>query len=329
MVAQRMQIVEDEDRKDNMEGKVFLITGCSSGIGIDTARAAAATGAKVFRAVRSLERGQVACGSFLEPGRVELLQLDTSSLASVRTAADEFLRKSRVLNVLICNAGVMAIPEREESVDGFEMQLATNYLGHFLFFWLLKDAMLASSTPEFHSHLVNVSSAGQHASEVQFEDLNLTQPGAYEPWKSYGQSKLAQIYMSNSVERKYGARGLHSLSLMPGGISTNLQKHIPEQVLKDWAKNEGIAKFMESPAQGAATTMYAAISREWEGKGGKYLENCRVGTDEPLIPLTIGVKGYAYDKTKEEKLWQRALQMLDLEQGAYIKSNPINIAYST
>ncbi|KAK7429849.1 hypothetical protein QQZ08_003694 [Neonectria magnoliae] len=268
-----MHIVEDEDRKGKMEGKVFLITGCSSRIGIDTVRAAAATCPKVFLAVRSLEKGQAAW--------------------------------------------------REESVDGFEMQLATNFLGHFLLFWLLKDAMLENSTPEFSSRLVNVSSAGHHTTEVQFEDLNLTKPGAYEPWKSYGQSKLAQIYMSNSVERKYGAQGLHSLSLVPGDISTSLQKHMPELGLRDWAKNEGIAKLIKSPAQGAATTMYAAVSREWEGKGGKYLENYRVGTEEPLIPLTNGVKGYAYDETKEERLWQRTLQMLELEQGAWIKPNPI------
>ncbi|KAM0425341.1 hypothetical protein ACHAPT_009397 [Fusarium lateritium] len=237
-----LQVVDDEGRRGNMNGKVFLITGCSSGIGVETARAAAATGAKVFLAVRSLERGQAACGSILEPGRVELLQLDTSSAASVRAAAAEFLRRSPILNILICNAGVMAIPEREESVDGFEKQLATNYLGHFLLFWLLKDAMLKASAPEFNSRLINVSSAGHHASEIQFDDLNLVQDGAYEAWGAYGQSKLAQIYMANLVERKYAAQGLHALSLMPGGIITNLQQYVPDEVKQAIKKHRNMAE---------------------------------------------------------------------------------------
>jgi NAD(P)-dependent dehydrogenase (short-subunit alcohol dehydrogenase family) len=239
---------------------VFLITGCSSGIGIETGRAIAATGARVFLAVRSLEKGEKACSSLLEEGRVELVQCDTSSLASVRAAAATFLKKSPTLNVLVCNAGVMQIPTREVTEDGLEMQLGTNYFGHFLLFWMLRDAMLKASTPEFNSRLVNVSSAGHHASEVRFDDFNLDQEGAYDPSKAYGQSKLAQIHMANYVDRRFGSKGLHSLSLMPGGISTNLQKHIPKEIVDGWTTNPMIIKFMKSPEQGAATTVVAAVS---------------------------------------------------------------------
>lgn len=151
-----------------MNFQVVLVTGASSGIGIETARAMAATGAKVFLAVRSLEKAQQACSSFLESGRVELLRCDTSSLSSVRDAAAAFLAKSSVLNILICNAGIMMVPNREESIDGFEIQLATNYLGHFLLFWLLRNAMIQGSTSDFNSRLINVSTFEQWTS--QFRD---------------------------------------------------------------------------------------------------------------------------------------------------------------
>jgi NAD(P)-dependent dehydrogenase (short-subunit alcohol dehydrogenase family) len=293
--------------------QVFLVTGCSAGIGIETGRALAATGARVFLAVRSLEKGRTACASFLEPDRVELLQLDTSSLASVRAAAAAFLEKSSTLNVLVCNASIMVIPQRELSVDGFESQLATNYLGHFLLFFLLRDAMLRTATPDFASRLVNVSSAGHHGSEIQFDDFNLAAEGAYTPEKAYGQSKLAQIYMANYVDRQYGRQGLHAWSLMPGGILTNLQKHVSEETKKTWAETQSILDFLKSPEQGAATTVLAAVSKEWEGQGGKYLEDCHIATAAPLVLWTTGVKEYAYDEAKEDRLWKLTLDVLKIE----------------
>ncbi|KAI0967200.1 short chain dehydrogenase [Xylaria arbuscula] len=308
-----LQIIKDEGLEGKRKGKVFLITGASSGIGIETGRAIAATGATVYLTARSLEKGRVACASFLEPGRVELLELDTSDLASVRKAAANFLQKSPVLNVLICNAGVMQIPTREANGDDFEMQLATNYLGHYLLFDLLKDALLKGSTPEFNSRIVNVSSSGHHMSEVQFDDFQLREPGAYGPWKAYGQSKLSQIYMANYVDRNFGPRGLHALSLMPGGIMTGLQKHVPEEVKQNWGESPTVQNFLKSTEQGAATTVIAAIGKEWEGKGGKYLEDCRVATFEPFVETLTGVKRYAYDEAKENRLWELTRKTLGLE----------------
>lgn len=296
-----------------MSFQVVLITGASSGVGIETARAMAATGAKVFLAIRSLEKAQQACSSFLESGRVELLECDTSSLPSVRDAAAAFLAKSPVLNILICNAGIMMVPNREESVDGFELQLATNYLGHFLLFWLLRNAMIQGSTPELNSRLVNVSSSGHHSSEIQFDDLNLAQDGAYDPSKAYGQSKLAQIYMANYVDRVFGPRGIHALSVMPGGILTNLQRHLSESAKASWTENEQLMKWMKSPQQGAATTVLAAIGHEWEGKGGKYLEDCGVASFSPLIPGVRGASDYAFDQIKEDKLFEVTLDLLKLD----------------
>ncbi|KAK3324438.1 hypothetical protein B0T19DRAFT_230508 [Cercophora scortea] len=307
-----LQIIKDEGLEGKLSDKVMLITGTSAGIGIETARALAATGAKLFLAVRNLEKGKAACADFLEPGRVELLELDTSKLASVRACAAAFLEKSSQLNVLVCNAAIMNTPTREETEDGFEGQLATNYLGHFLLFWLLKDTLLKSSTPDFNSRLVNVSSSAHHATELFLDDFNIEKPGAYVPETAYGHSKLAQIYMANYVDRHFGPQGLHALSLMPGGMDTNLAKHIPREVMEGFKKNPVLYAFMKDNAQGAATTVWAAVSKEWEGKGGEYLENCQVATAEPFMPGLMGAKPYVHDEEKEEKAWAITLKMLGL-----------------
>ena len=207
----------------------------------------------------------------------------------------------------------MMPPTRELSEDGFEIQLATNYLGHFLLFYLLKDTMLASSTPEFNSRLVNVSSSAHNVAKIQFDDINLEAEGAYQPPTSYGQSKLAQIYMANYVDRIFGPQGLHATSLMPGGIRTNLQQYVSEEEKAAWDKNEVVMNFMKSPAQGAATTLVAAVAKEWEGKGGKYLEDCQVAKFEPLVPFTKGVVEWAYDEENEDRMWALTLNLLGLQ----------------
>ncbi|KAH6655754.1 hypothetical protein BKA67DRAFT_534670 [Truncatella angustata] len=310
-----LQIVQDEGREGTMKDKVFFVTGCTSGIGVETARALAATGGRVFMLVNDLDNGKEACAAFLEPGRVELIEGDLASLSSVRSAAAEFREKSGgVLNVLVCNAGVMYIPKREESPDGFETHLATNYLGHFLLFWLLRDLMLKSSRPEFNSRLVHVASASHQVIEIDFDDINFTKDGAYKPKDAYGQSKLAQIYMANQVDRLYGSQGIHAYSLMPGGIQTRITRFVPAAITeKMMAESEFLQKWFKSPEQGAGTTVIAALGKEWEGRGGVYLEDCEVAKSQPLIPSVKGVTDYAFDQEKEEKLWKYTVEALELE----------------
>lgn len=265
--------------------------------------------------MRNLEKCREACREFIEPRRVELLKCDASSQQSVRACAEAFLSKSPKLNGLIFNAGIMMTPKREVTEDGFEGQLATNYLGHFLLFWLLKDTLLTSSSIQYQSRVVSVSSSAHHASEINFDDLQLTGTGVYHPIKSYGQSKLAQIYMSNYIERTYGPKCIHALSLNPGGIATNLQRHMPKEVTDRFATDPNVIKIMKSPAQGAATTIYAAVSKEWEGKGGKYLEDCQIAA--PTLDSERGVRGvkdYAYDQEKEGRFWKLTLETLGLEE---------------
>ncbi|CAI6332026.1 unnamed protein product [Periconia digitata] len=307
-----LDILKDNDRIGTMKDKVFLLTGSSGGIGIETGRALAATGGKVYLGVRDLEKGKEALKEILEPGRVELLELDVGSMESVRTAAKTFLSQSDKLNVLVNNAGIMACPEAKTS-DGFESQLAINYLGHFLLYKLLEQTLLSSSTPEFQSRVVNVTSAGHHMSPVILNNINLD--GEYEAWKAYGNAKTAEIWMANEIESRYGSKGLHGYSLMPGGIATGLQRFVDPETLKQWGSSEPALKYGKSPAQGAATTMTAAFGKEWEGKGGVYLEDCQEAGPIPENgTLAVGIAPHAFDPEGQKKLWDLTLKMLKLSE---------------
>ena len=304
-----LDIINDEGLQGKLTDKVVLITGCSSGIGIETAKALNTTGARLFLGVRDTAKGQAALSDILKPGHVELLKMDLNSLDSVRTAAEEFKHKSKTLNILINNAGVMATPEGK-TVDGFETQFGTNHLAHFLLFQLLKAALLASSTPSFNSRVVCLSSSGHRGAGVQFDDYNF-EKGNYAPWKAYGQSKTANIYMANEIERRYGAKGLHGLSVMPGGIMTGLQVHVMDQLS---AGLDAMRDYMKSPEQGAATTVYAALSKEWEGSGGRYLEDCQEsGKTEDPWPLAVGYHPRAYNEEGEKKLWADSLRFVGVK----------------
>lgn len=308
-----LQIIKDEGLEGKLTDKVFIVTGASSGIGIETGRALAATGGKVFLTARDIKKGESACKEFLEPGRVELIEMDNNSLSSVRAAAKTFLSKSDRLNVLVNNAGIMAAPEGK-TADGFESQFGVNHLAHFLFFNLLKDTLLASSTPEFHSRVVNVSSVGHTYGQIQFDNYGF-EKGNYTPWAGYAQAKLANIYMANEIENRYGAQGLHGLSLHPGGIWTGLQKFVSEEMWKQWGEIPGLDDSLKAPDQGAATSVLAAVGKSFEGKGRLYLEDCDVAKPKPDDNDPGAVSGYsswAFNKDNEKRLWEDSLKMTGL-----------------
>lgn len=311
-----IQIIKDEKREGDLSGKVIIITGCSSGIGPATAEALVATGATIYCAVRDLEKGKSALGSLLDNGKVHLLHLDLTSLASVKAFAEEIKKRESKVNILINNAGVMAIPTRTVTSDGFETQIGTNHFAHFYLFCQLRDLLLAGSTPDFQSRVINLSSSGHRVSPAKLDDINLEK--GYNPWEAYGSSKTASIHMANQIERLYGSRGIHGYSVMPGGIITPLQKHIQEDI--EWAKkDQRTSNWMKSPEQGSATTVFAAVARELEGKGGVYLENCQVAPPIPRIldesgydRLEYGHSAWAYDQEREEKLWKLSLELVGL-----------------
>ncbi|GKZ39000.1 hypothetical protein AbraIFM66950_011629 [Aspergillus brasiliensis] len=304
------QIIKDEHLEGQWDDRVILITGCSSGLGVETARALYTTGATLYLTARNIMKAQAALEDIASSPRVHFLHLDLSSLESVRACANAFKASSQALHILIENAAVMACPEGR-TTDGFETQFGTNHLGHFLLFHLLKPALLSSSTPEFNPHVVIVSSVAHQYSAVNFDNINLV--GEYDPWKAYGQSKTANIWTANEINRRYGTRGLHAWSLHPGAIATDLQRHIPEEQKQLWAQDTDSQKYWKSPEQGAATTVWAAVSRGLEGIGGRYLEDCAIavtdanGQGPNLAPWT-------YDPVSEAKLWDRSLELLQLEK---------------
>jgi NAD(P)-dependent dehydrogenase (short-subunit alcohol dehydrogenase family) len=240
--------------------------------------------------------------------------MDNASLESVRVAASSILTKSNhQVNILINNAGVMAIPTLQLTADGYEMQFAVNHLSHFLLFQLLEPALLSSATPEMHSRVVNVSSSGHRLLTGPF---NYTfKEGGYNPWVAYGQSKAANIYMANEIDRRYGSKGLHATSLHPGAIDTPLGKFMDPQQVAAIKNNEASMRILKSPEQGAATTVVAAVGREWEDKGGKYLVDCAEATrgkDDGSIS-GVGYVSHTYDPKKEAKLWEDSLAMVGLK----------------
>lgn len=307
-----LQIVQDEGLEQKLTGKVILITGCSSGIGIETARALSKTGARLYVTARNEEKAKGALGDLLEMKNVHLLKLDLNSLAGVRAFVKEFLSKSEKLNILINNAGVMATPAGQTE-DGFETQFATNHLAPFLLFQLLKPALLRASEPNFASRVVMVSSSAHRFSEVEFDNINLEE--IYDPWKAYGQSKTATIWTSNEIERRFGSRNLHAFSVHPGGISTGLQKHVSQGMVDQWKSHETMGPQWKNTEQGAATTVWAAMSKALEGRGGKYLEDCQIAGpwDPETGEMGSGYAPWVYNEDKAVKLWERSVELVGLQ----------------
>ncbi|KAF2797313.1 short-chain dehydrogenase/reductase-like protein [Melanomma pulvis-pyrius CBS 109.77] len=270
-----LQIIRDRSLQGKLVGKVMVITGATSGIGIETARALSATGATLLLTARDTKKAETALVGILEPGRVSVIEMDNASFASIRVAAATILAISNNrVNLLVNNAGVMGIEELKLTRDGHEMHFATNHLGHFLLFQLLKPALLASSTPDFHSRVVVVSSSAHRSWNLNESDNYNFEKGGYHYSLAYANSKLANVYMASELDRRYGDAGLHATSLHPGAINTDLSRHLGSEFVAQIMSDDKILKIMKTPEQGAATTVLAAVGNEWEEKGGKYLEDC-------------------------------------------------------
>lgn len=311
-----LQIIQDEGLTSKLSDKVFLITGCSSGLGVETAKALATTGATLYLTSRNVPAAEIALADILKPGRIEIIEMDLSTMAGIRLGVERFLSKSTQLNVLICNAGVMAIADLTTTVDGFETQFAVNHLAHFLLFQLLKDTLLASSSPGYSSRVIAVSSSGHRGGGVRLDDYSYTKrPDEYDMWGAYAQSKTANIYMTNEIERRFGSQGLHATSLMPGAISTGIQRHLPPKESAEYARSTW--KTMKSPAQGAATTVLAAIGKDLENKGGVYLENCEIAGLYPddreydHVPDIAGYAEHAFNEKLEHQVWADSMRMVN------------------
>lgn len=315
-----LQIIEDNDVNGKLTGKVIVVTGTSAGIGIETARALSVTGATVFLTARDIKAAEVVLGDILEPGRVSLVHLDNNSFGSVNAAAKIILEQSNnKVNILVANAGVMGVPKRTLTEDGSEVQFQTNHLSHFLLFHLLKPALLASSTPEFNSRVVLVASSAHRATEL-FDTGNYNfEKGEYDAHLAYANSKLANVYMANEIERRYGANGLHGLSLHPGAIGeTKMSRHMGPEFVANIMSDPYLVSILKSHEQGAATTVLAAVGKDWEGTGGKYLEDAeeaKRGKDDYQL-FGAGWVKQTYDPESEARLWKDSLKIVGIRDDA-------------
>ncbi len=294
----------------DLSGKRVLITGGASGLGQETARVMAARGASIIIAARDMDKGAAATDAIVADtptADVEVMQLDLADLDSIRAFATLFVRDYEVLDLLINNAGVMACP-KAETVNGFEMQFGTNHLGHFLLTSRLMPALKASANEGREPRVVTLSSRGHHIAPVDLEDPNYAEQ-PYEKWQAYGRSKTANALFALELNRRYSDIGLQSYSVHPGGIVTNLGRHLDEAdierlraTLDTEAKSKKPGGFKTIP-QGAATTCYAATA-DLTGHGGAYLEDCGVAyVNEDEADTTGGAKPWIRDTDAAEALW--------------------------
>ncbi|KAF0319721.1 hypothetical protein GQ607_012972 [Colletotrichum asianum] len=311
-----LQVIEDSKLGNEWTDRVVLITGGTSGIGLETARAIHTAGADVYITARNSAKAKGVVEDITKSskgsGKLEVIDMDLSSLDSVKKAAQDFLARSTKLNVLITNAGIMALAESTKTKDGFDEQFGVNHLAHFTFTTLLLPTLIKSSTPQFNSRVVAITSSGHRFSPVRFDDYNFTK-GEYNPWLAYGQSKTGNIWMSNYIDRVYGPRGVHSMSVQPGVCTTPLHVHIDPAQAETWMSDPAVAAGTKTPEQGAATPTWAAVADVWEGKGGKYLFDVALGGPaSPETTLAMADHGYgphAFDEEGENKLWELSLKL--------------------
>ncbi|MGB8685592.1 MAG: SDR family NAD(P)-dependent oxidoreductase [Candidatus Binatus sp.] len=294
----------------NLTGKRVLVTGVSAGLGVETARSLVAHGATVVGTARDLEKARRALAAAGNPS-VELVEMDLASLASVRKAAEDLLKRAKPFDVIIANAGVMACPQGKTQ-DGFETQFGTNHLGHFVFVNRLVPLLKSSA------RVVTLSSAGHQISDVDIEDPNFERT-PYQAFTAYGRSKTANILYAVALDSRLKGRGVRATSLHPGGIQTELGRHMtPELVEQMMARINRGAKPGQAPAfrfksvpQGSATSVWSGFVAPADAVGGRYCEDCHVCEVNDDATSRVGVRSYALNLAHANDLWRKSEQMVN------------------
>jgi len=296
----------------DLSGKRVLVTGVSAGLGVETARALKAHGAEVVGTARDLGK---AGRALREAGAwpIELVEVDLASLKSVRAAADQLNADGRSFDLVIANAGVMRTPFGH-TTDGFETQFGTNHLGHFVL--INRIAPLIADG----GRLVNLSSAGHRYSDVDLEDPNFERT-PYDPMIAYGRSKTANVLFAVEFDRRHKGRGVRATAVHPGGIRTELDRHMKPGELDELvakidadlaSRGEPPLEFKTIP-QGAATSVWAGVVASGSEVGGHYCADCHVVTnvtDGELSVLSDGVRPYALDPERAKSLWAKSEEMV-------------------
>lgn len=284
----------------NLAGKRVLVTGASAGLGRETCRAIATRGAHVVGTVRDLEKARAVNAEIVgEPHlTIELVRLDLASLESVRTCADSLLKSGESLDVIICNAGVMATPPGF-TVDGFETQFGVNHLGHFLLVNRLLPLLKSGS------RVIVLSSMGHRISDIDLEDPNF-ENRPYDEWDSYGAAKTANVLFAVQLDRRLRTRGIRAAAVHPGVVTdTELTRHMNESDFLEFLNSDrDVHHRNKSIPEGAATTVWAAFRAPAEEVGGLYCQDCRVSevNDAPVVS-NAGPRAYAIDPERAAVLW--------------------------
>ena len=300
----------------DLSGKRVLVTGVSAGLGVETARVLAAHGADVVGAARDLAKAEGATAVVREAaaasgGSLQLIALDLADLASVRAAADALVKGGRAFDLVIANAGVMA-PPLGRTADGFETQFGTNHLGHFVFINRIASLLKAGS------RVVSLASSGHRFSDVSLDDPNY-ETTDYVPFEAYGRSKTANILFAVEFDRRHKGRGVRATAVHPGGIQTELARHLDPSFIQQWIDqlNAQAAAAGQPPIewktipQGAATSVWAGVVAPVEDVAGRYCEDCHVAElVDDASQIRAGVRSYALDPANAQALWALSEKMV-------------------
>ncbi len=298
----------------DLSGKRILVTGASAGLGVETARALASRGAQVVGAARDLAKAQSATQAVRDQaalgGSLELVELDLANLASVRACADALLAEGKPFDIIIANAGVMA-PPLGRTADGFETQFGTNHLGHFV----LVNKLASLLKPG--ARVVALSSSGHRFADVNLDDPNF-ETSEYTPFGAYGRSKTANALFAVEFDRRHKDRGVRATAVHPGGIHTELGRHMSaedtarmiEQINAANRASGAQAFEFKSIPQGAATSVWAAAVASADEVGGRYCEDCHVAELEDDANKRAGVRSYAIDPANAKALWAKSEELV-------------------
>lgn len=294
---------EDVLRGIDLSGRIAIVTGGYSGLGLETTRALTGAGAHVVVPARRPDTAREALAGI---GGVELDELDLGDLDSVRDFAERFVASGRQVDFMIDNAGIMACPETRVG-PGWEAQFATNHLGHFALVNRLWPAIAPGG-----ARVVSVSSRGHHFSGIRWDDVHWRR--GYDKWEAYGQAKTANVLFAVHLDKLGRDFGVRAFSLHPGGIITPLQRHLPraEMVERGWIDEQGNAlnpEGFKTPQQGAATQVWAATSPQLDGMGGVYLEDCDIAEPALADEERTGVKDWATDPEQAARLWALSAEL--------------------
>ncbi len=292
----------------DLTGRLALVTGGYSGIGLETTRALVAAGARVVVPARRPETAKEALAGL---DRVEVDTLDLADLDSVRDFAERFTSSGCTLDIVINSAAVMACPETRVG-PGWEAQFATNHLGHFALVNRLWPAIEPGG-----ARVVAVSSSAHHFTGIRWDDVHFTRD-AYDKWHAYGQAKTANALFALRLDELARDRGVRAFSLHPGGILTPLQRHMSteEKIGRGWIDEQGnllMPDVFKTPEQGAATQVWAAVSPQLDGKGGVFLQDCDIAAPASGDDGRDGVRDWATDPGQAARLWTLSAELTGVD----------------